>query len=119
MICGFRALIVNNNPAGAAMGMRIGSWCALALCLATPIVVTADLAEEQAADRIKDLERRVAELESKQQPATSHPRDLETVIRAVMQDAQRRSDPIGPLLPDSAGHDGSFFVRSGDGKFSL
>jgi hypothetical protein len=45
---------------------------------------------------------------------------VDAVVRAVMQDAERRSDPIGPLLPDAAGRDDDgFFLRSGDGRFLL
>ena len=77
---------------------------------------------EQLLTEIKVLQERVAALEAQQSSPRPGPaaRDVDAVVKAVVQDAERRSDPIGPLLPDADGRDeDGFFLRSNDGNFLL
>jgi hypothetical protein len=108
------------------MEMRTGRLRVVAVgtcLLAAEIVHAEEPTREALLGEIDVLKSRVAALESRQQqqqrPSPDN-RDVDAVVRAVMQDAARRSDPTGPLLPDSAGRDDDgFFLRSADGNFVL
>src|SRR5215204_218901 len=120
-ICGSPDLIANSRGGSISMGMRIGACRAIAISVASlaGIALADQPTQQDLQAKIKTLEARVAELESRQQPPTDT-RDANAVIRAVMQDAQRRSDPIGPLLPETGGHDeDGFYLRSADGSFLM
>jgi hypothetical protein len=94
---------------------RQARWTfAFGLCL---LAAAPASAQEDRAEKIRLLERRLASLKAAQ-PARSD--EVARVVRAVFQDAERRSDPIGPLLPELIGRDDDgFFLRSRDGSFLL
>jgi hypothetical protein len=102
------------------MGIRIRARCAVAVVVfSLRTFAGAEQATQQELQaKIRALETRVAELEARDRQNAADSRDADAVIHAVMQDARRRSDALGPLL-SAAGHEDGFFLRSADGKFLL
>lgn len=80
------------------MGTRTGHWCAIALavCSLTPRNVRAEEpTREELLAEVKVLKDRVAALEARQQApqrSAADARDVDAVVRAMMQDAERRNE---------------------------
>lgn len=106
------------------MGMRKPCRLAAAAgaCALAGVARADEPTREELLAQIEALKGRVAALEARQQQPRPgiNAGDVDAAVRAVTRDAERRSDPIGPLLPDAAGRDeDGFFLRSGDGNFLL
>lgn len=82
-----------------------------AMGLAVAMGAAAQAADTEQDARIKALEAKVAELESRQ---ATDSKDLATTIESVLRDAERRSQLLANGADMSAGYDNGFFIKSGD-----
>jgi len=95
--------------------MRDRTWClaaSVAAVLAAGTVARAAGPASEQELQIKELERKVAALESQQ---ARNSKDLATTVDAVLRDAERRSQLLADSGEMSAGYDSSFFIKGPKG----
>jgi hypothetical protein len=73
--------------------------------------------EPDQADRLRDLEARIAALETQPWLTTRRAEEIRRLTLDVLADAETRASLTGQDL--TAGHDGDFFIASSDGTFRL
>lgn len=96
----------------------------LATIIVALVLVSSSAIAQMNTVRIEQLQSQIDALKSDLAQLRARPHfdseDVDAVVRAVMADARRQSDPIGPLLPNLAGADGDgFYLKSDDGNYLL
>jgi hypothetical protein len=93
----------------------IALFAAAGLSLHAPAQAADQPTSQELMQQIQSLQQRVQDLEHKQDQA-AHARDIDAVSKAVLADADKRSQLIN-AQDFSAGYKDGFFIRSADGNF--